>query len=121
MNAWIRQWPFVDIGDRSVDRSGKLNAKTFLACFVPVPRFEQFSLSLRPERRPGSSLLVLKLTTHLLPRNGGSRISEVLGKTPIDFRKLFRCERKLLFSLRIIKAFPKSYGQCRPILGGEFQ
>jgi len=44
----------------------------------------------------------------------------MLGKTPIDFRKLFRCERKLLFSLRIIKALPKSDGQCRPVLGGSF-
>ncbi len=41
----------------------------------------------------------------------------MLGKTPIDFSKLFRREGKLFFSLRIIKAFPKSHGQR----GGPFQ
>ena len=45
----------------------------------------------------------------------------MLGKSPIDFSKLFRCEQKLFFSLRISKAFPKSHGQRRPVLGGELQ
>ena len=45
----------------------------------------------------------------------------MLGKTSIDFSKLFRCEGKLFFSLRIIKTFPKSHGQLGPVLGRQFQ
>src|SRR2546422_7236130 len=119
MDTRICQWPLADIGDRRPQRKNRRQdllgvLRTSLALRAVQPE-------LAAGRRLGSSLFVLKFTTHLLPRNGGARISEMLGKTPIDFRKLFRCERKLLFSLRIIKALPKSDGQCRPVLGGEFQ
>jgi hypothetical protein len=91
------------------------------ALFVPGPYFQQFVFGLRPEDNTPCHVLPQQLPAHIGPRNGRTRVRQVLSPAPIEFSPQFvrDLERFVAFTFR--KALPERHCESGAVLGRELE
>lgn len=108
-----------DASDEDIDRCCKLVTEAGRARLVPLPCFQNFIFGFRPKDNRVCQLSAQQLAANLRPRNGGTGITLVFGRTAIEFGALFIGEVKHRVALRVAETLPQRDRDLRTVVGRQ--